>query len=143
MFCSKCGKELVDGAVICPNCGTATGNFYNISAPALLPAAPEVKRTNGLAIAGMVCAIAGAVGAITIGIWIAIWAGFVGALFFLFLPSFVGLILSIVGMVKVKEYKSGFGCALAGIIIGALSVVAWVALFGFWFVIFCLWVVGF
>ena len=27
MFCTKCGKEIMDEAVICPNCGCATGNF--------------------------------------------------------------------------------------------------------------------
>ena len=26
-FCSKCGKEIMDEAVICPNCGCATGNY--------------------------------------------------------------------------------------------------------------------
>ena len=27
MFCSKCGKEIMDEAVICPNCGCATNNY--------------------------------------------------------------------------------------------------------------------
>ena len=27
MFCSKCGKEILDEAVICPNCGCATKNL--------------------------------------------------------------------------------------------------------------------
>ncbi len=26
MFCSKCGKEILDDAIICPGCGCATGN---------------------------------------------------------------------------------------------------------------------
>ena len=25
MFCQKCGKEIIDEAVICPHCGCATG----------------------------------------------------------------------------------------------------------------------
>ncbi len=25
-YCQKCGKEIMDEAVICPNCGCATGN---------------------------------------------------------------------------------------------------------------------
>lgn len=29
MFCSKCGKEINDEAMICPECGCATGNFSN------------------------------------------------------------------------------------------------------------------
>ena len=28
-FCTKCGKELFDEAVVCPNCGCATGNTQN------------------------------------------------------------------------------------------------------------------
>ncbi len=28
MFCSKCGKELMDEAVICPGCGCPTINYY-------------------------------------------------------------------------------------------------------------------
>lgn len=27
MFCSKCGKEIDDEAVICPNCGVPTANY--------------------------------------------------------------------------------------------------------------------
>ena len=27
MFCSKCGKEISDEAVICPNCGVPTSNY--------------------------------------------------------------------------------------------------------------------
>ena len=27
MFCSKCGKEIFDEAVICPSCGCVTGNY--------------------------------------------------------------------------------------------------------------------
>ena len=27
MFCSKCGKEIFNEAVVCPSCGCATGNY--------------------------------------------------------------------------------------------------------------------
>lgn len=27
MFCSKCGKEIMDEAIVCPNCGCATNNY--------------------------------------------------------------------------------------------------------------------
>ena len=27
MFCRKCGKELFDEAVVCPNCGCTTSNY--------------------------------------------------------------------------------------------------------------------
>lgn len=29
MFCSKCGKEIFESAVICPHCGCATEKFQN------------------------------------------------------------------------------------------------------------------
>lgn len=29
MFCSNCGKEIADKAIICVNCGCKTGNFEN------------------------------------------------------------------------------------------------------------------
>jgi len=28
MFCSKCGKEIADEAIICPMCGCATANYH-------------------------------------------------------------------------------------------------------------------
>lgn len=49
MFCVHCGKEINDQAIVCPNCGVATGNY-------------KVTRNNspsndgnGMAIAGFVC----------------------------------------------------------------------------------------
>lgn len=33
MYCSKCGKEINDEAMICPECGCATKNYYAMSAP--------------------------------------------------------------------------------------------------------------
>ncbi len=38
-YCTKCGHELLDEAVICPNCGCAVEGT-NYSAPAAAPAAP-------------------------------------------------------------------------------------------------------
>ena len=32
-FCSKCGKELVDEAVICPGCGCAVGEVPGVANP--------------------------------------------------------------------------------------------------------------
>lgn len=32
MFCSKCGKEIADEAVICTNCGCATSNYHTPAA---------------------------------------------------------------------------------------------------------------
>ena len=32
MFCSKCGKEIADEAIICPQCGCATSNYHQSAA---------------------------------------------------------------------------------------------------------------
>ena len=104
MFCKYCGKELNDNALICPNCGVATDKYM-----AVAKTADAQQKTNGLAIAGMICAI----------------VGLIGGDYFFCIPSIIGLILSIVGMVKVKQYNSGYGFALTGIIIGAISLLIW------------------
>lgn len=49
MFCSNCGKELHDEAVVCPNCGVMTGREASMYSP------EPKKETNGMAIAGFVC----------------------------------------------------------------------------------------
>lgn len=43
MFCKNCGKEISDGAVVCPYCGVQVGNFAE-------------KKTNTLAVVGFVFA---------------------------------------------------------------------------------------
>lgn len=36
MFCSKCGKEIDDSAVVCPICGVATQNFNKNQQPQVI-----------------------------------------------------------------------------------------------------------
>lgn len=36
MFCSKCGKEIDDMAVVCPMCGVATKNFNENKQPTIV-----------------------------------------------------------------------------------------------------------
>lgn len=49
-YCSKCGNELLDDAMVCPKCGCAADyekvNTYSQS---------TTSQTNGFAIAGFVC----------------------------------------------------------------------------------------
>ncbi|MBE7068232.1 MAG: zinc-ribbon domain-containing protein [Clostridiales bacterium] len=49
MFCSNCGKEIHDEAIICPNCGVATGKKIPVEQY------EEKKEGNGMAVAGFVC----------------------------------------------------------------------------------------
>jgi len=120
MFCTKCGQEINENAIICPHCGVATDK-YMVTAN---PSQNTESKLNGLALAGMICAI----------------VGIIGGDYLFCIPSIVGLILSIVGMVKVKEFKSGYGFALAGIIVGAVGLliwlIVWIFLGALWFSMF-------
>lgn len=49
-FCSKCGNQLVDEAVVCPKCGCPA----NGTAP--VTSRPVQTESNGFAIAGLICA---------------------------------------------------------------------------------------
>lgn len=98
MFCKNCGKEINDGAVVCPNCGVATDNMVKASAPAAAPA-----QKNTMALVGFILSLLGF--------------------------NVIALILSIIGYQNVKkpEYNGdGKGFAIAGIIISAISVAAYV-----------------
>ena len=49
MYCTKCGSEINDQAIICPNCGCATSNYT------LKNGNTSTEDKNGIAIAGFVC----------------------------------------------------------------------------------------
>ena len=49
MYCSNCGTEINDQAVVCPTCGCATTNFPSNSKEI------QTEDKNGIAIAGFVC----------------------------------------------------------------------------------------
>lgn len=74
MFCSKCGNEIDNEALICPKCGCATANMVNMNAQKA--AAAQTEETSTLATCAIVFAI---------------------------LMPIVGLILGIIGTVKYKN----------------------------------------
>lgn len=105
MYCSKCGKEIMDEAVVCPGCGCAIKND-------VLPHAVEIRKNNT-----QVSLILGIVGII-----------------FAWLFALVGHIASIIGIIMgIKEYKEtgkmtglvvsiiGEVCAIFSSIIGAVT----------------------
>ena len=49
MYCWRCGQEVDERAYVCTNCGCLVGERYG--APGL-----EKKPTNGMAVAGFICA---------------------------------------------------------------------------------------
>ena len=110
-FCTNCGSELKEGQAFCTNCGkkdgeevkeevktTTTTVTNNVSNTAKEP-------TNGLAIAGFVTSL-------------------VSTLLCCGMFNLVGLVLSIVGLIKAKDYNGkGKGLAIAGIVICAVVMV--------------------
>lgn len=117
--CNHCGNNLEENAAFCPVCGAAQ-NVQTSGAeagaqqvpvqepvpmvqPVYMPVVQQPK-TNGLAIAGFVCAIVG-------------W-------FCCGITSLIGLVLSIVALLQIKNrQEGGKGLAIAGIVIGGIVMV--------------------
>lgn len=106
MFCRKCGKEVLDEAVVCPHCGC---QISDTNKPQSNATAAERIETDGIAKGAFICA---------------------------FLIPIVGLILGIIGCATYKnpDYKQKsttaiivsvvmwiIGMIFYGIIIGALT----------------------
>lgn len=110
MYCINCGKEIEEGAEFCSHCGNsqrrdtkATEAVSEVPRQENGVSAP--KKMNTLAIVGFVIAM--------ISLFLNFW-GLVGI---------AAVIVSVIGMIKVKENnENGKGFALAGIIVGACSV---------------------
>ena len=136
MFCSSCGTDLPEGTAFCTGCGRKQVSEAPAPAPSPVAApnpnyAPEqlpvygqphvqqpvyvsVERapSNGCATAGMVLGIVGLP-----------FSLFSWALWVLAIPSVVGIILSIVGLVLSTRHSlhPGRGKAIAGLIMSGIS----------------------
>lgn len=101
MFCKNCGKEIDDNAYVCPNCGVKV---------AAVESAEETKKkkVNAFGIAGFVVSL------------ISLWLGI-----YLCIASVVGLVLSVVGMKMRAKCTSCNGLAIAGLVLGIISLVVW------------------
>lgn len=102
IFCSHCGKEIDDSAVICVHCGVATQRLSVVLDGVV------IKKVNGFGVAGLVVGL------------LSLWFGALVCV-----PSIVGLVLSIIGAVKKKNYNSANGLAIAGIVLSAISLFMW------------------
>ena len=104
MYCTNCGKELDNQAAYCPYCGVATINTPKQVAPQ--PNAP--KKLNAFGIVGFVLGVL----SIILG------------RFFCVTPI-IGLVFSIIAVVKMKKYNSANGIAIAGLVLNIISLVLW------------------
>lgn len=108
MYCTNCGKQIDDGAMFCPECGTRMiqGQEQVHSAePMYRQQATSNAKLNIMAIIGFVIACV----SLLLNFW-----GIVGI---------VALVFSVVGLVQVSGGNGkGKGFAIAGIAVGGFSV---------------------
>lgn len=99
MYCSKCGKEILDEAVICPHCGCAV-------ASAEKKEVVEKQKSNVFCIIGFALSL--------VSLLIALY----GAV------AIAGMVLSIIGVVQAnKRGEKLKGLGIAGIVVSAGSLV--------------------
>ena len=112
MFCKNCGQQVEDNVESCPNCGAKvkedtfaqnTQTYTNQNQPMQQPVQ---KGTNGFAIAGFILS---------------------------FFGGLLGLIFSIIGLVKAKKEGSPKGLAIAGLVISIVWLVFIILYYGYFF----------
>lgn len=106
-YCSHCGSELVDEAVICPKCGCAVPGMIVSQRPAA-----QLQEREGTGIASLILAL--------VSITLSIIAFFVFGWL-----SLVAVALSITGLVMgISSYRSSRSpIALTGIILNAVGLI--------------------
>ncbi|MCD8295423.1 MAG: zinc-ribbon domain-containing protein [Clostridia bacterium] len=133
MYCKYCGKIIDDYATVCSKCGQAVENpKVRPVAQAQMPYPPQTqadadqvsqaetidtpaeetpvkKKKNGFGIAGFVFAILGII--------------------FTVIFNLLAVIFSAIGVGKRRKYTSRNGLAVAGLVIGLVLLIVWVAVF--------------
>ena len=134
MFCKFCGKEVADGSIQCPYCKGILASDeelgilpedYEDEAPAPAPAKKEEKKTSKACVTGFVFAIIAGLFMLlkfSTGEWELdlVLPIFMKSLANTF--SFIGLIISIVGIVKAKKHE------LKGMPFGIIGLIACIVL---------------
>lgn len=114
MYCSNCGKEIGNNAVVCIYCGVATN-----LAPGVITAPPlERSKVNGFGIAGFVIGV------------LSLYFG----LYFCIAPV-IGLVFSIIGMADRKKCTSCNGFCIAGLVINIVGLLFWLFIWMFFFAV--------
>ncbi len=107
-FCTNCGQEISEGNRACTNCGTLVDGGSPVTTTVNVN---NVQNpTNGFAIAGFIISLV--------------------SLFCCGTLDWLGLIFSIIGLVKAKSLNgSGKGLAIAGIIISCIGLIILIIFF--------------
>jgi len=103
MFCTTCAATLPPGAAHCPACGTAVAGAAGLAGQ---PPMAVAQRSNGKAVAALVCGLGGLVVA----------------------PVILSVVAIVLGIMARKECDAdptlgGRGMATAGLVIGIATVV--------------------
>ena len=137
-YCTHCGVELLDEAVVCPKCGYWTSDQVKVD---------EVKpKFSVLSLVGFILSLVAVVfpGCFLVLCMVSEPSG---EIFFCGLPFAVaGLVCSIVGLVKtIRKKQRGKGFAIAGMIIGAIVAVSGLLLIllGFYLIVIICWIIIF
>lgn len=104
-LCRSCGVPVVADARFCSNCGTPTSGGVR-------PPARAAEGGNGMAIAGLVCGLLGAL------------FGLIPLLFFLWAPlGICGIVFGSIGINTANRLpgRPNHGAAVAGLVLGVLS----------------------
>lgn len=114
MFCKNCGKEIEDNSNFCIYCGadlTEKPSTFDQQCQSQQGQQPHIEnqgKINALGIAGFVVSL------------LSLWLGV-----YFCIASIIGVIFGGVGVSKSKECTSCNGLAIAGLVIGIISLVFW------------------
>jgi Domain of unknown function (DUF4190) len=120
LFCTACGQEINDKAVVCVHCGVKTGRALH----AARDPGPLMRMILPIGRSGF-----------------AIAAGYLGLFSVLLVPAPLALLFGILAIMDIKKHKDkhGMGRAVFGIVMGAVFTIvlifsgfAWFAKLGSW-----------
>lgn len=114
MYCTNCGSNLDDKAVICPHCGCATENYYkHVEAMQKTSTNNSSDNASGNVNGYSIAALALGISSLITGFLFAV-------------VPILGLIFSIVGLCKATNTKSGRGLAIGGLVTSVIGLIFWI-----------------
>lgn len=124
MFCDQCGREVVDGARFCSNCGRATHQTFQSAgvAPTYVMANPTARVNSHLRVLGILWLVSGILRFMRLG-----WVWFVGRLI---MPSVLTQFVPGFTVHGPLERLVWGGMAFASGILAFQAVIAFVAAWG-------------